>query len=80
MKKLIVIVGCAFSTTSFGQTPLIAHKNHSGSATTYEIDPSANFGMVAPEIQHIQIINDSTFVKSMVMGIRYTNVIQLNYG
>lgn len=68
MKKLILIVGCGISTSFFAQTPLIAHKSHSGSAVSYEIDPSANFGMVAPEIQHIQIINDSTYVKKFGFG------------
>jgi hypothetical protein len=68
MKKLILIVGCGISTSFFAQTPLIAHKSHSGSAVSYEIDPSANFGMVAPEIQHIQIINDSTYVKKYGFG------------
>lgn len=68
MKKLLLIVGCCISTSFFGQTPLIAHKSHSGSANTYEIDPSANFGMVAPEIRQIEIINDSTYVKKYGFG------------
>lgn len=68
MKKICLLFAASCSLTIFAQTPLIAHKSHSGNESTYEIDPSANFGMVAPEIQQIQIINDSTFVKKYGFG------------
>lgn len=68
MKKISLLFAASCSLTIFAQTPLIAHKSHSGNASTYEIDPSANFGMIAPEIQQIQIINDSTFVKKYGFG------------
>lgn len=68
MKKISLLFAASCSLTIFAQTPLIAHKSHSGNESSYEIDPSANFGMIAPEIQQIQIINDSTFVKKYGFG------------
>lgn len=68
MKKICLLIAASCSLTIFAQTPLIAHKSHSGNASTYEIDPSANFGMIAPEIHQIRIINDTTIVKDYGFG------------
>lgn len=68
MKKTCLLFAASCSLTLFAQTPLIAHKSHSGNETTFLIDPSANFGMIAPEIQQIRIINDSTIVKDYGLG------------
>jgi hypothetical protein len=68
MIKICLLITASCSLTIFAQTPLIAHKSHSGNESTYVIDPSANFGMVAPEIQQIRIINDTTIVKDYGFG------------
>ena len=68
MKKIFYLIVAAATFNAYSQTPLIAHKSHSGTAVTYFIDPSSNFGQVyiperAPEpIENFIPLNDSTVV------------------
>ena len=68
MKKIFYLVIATTAFNTYAQTHLIAHKSHSGSAVTYLIDPSGNFGEVnfpppppAP-IENFIPLNDSTVV------------------
>lgn len=69
MKKIVYLIIATTVFNAYSQTPLIAHKSHSGVAATYLIDPSSNFGQInyppppppAP-IENFIPLNDSTVV------------------
>lgn len=46
MKTLLLTCSLVVSVSSFCQTPLIAHKSHSGSKATFFVDPNTNFGQI----------------------------------
>jgi hypothetical protein len=47
---------------SNAQTAIIAHKSHSGTASSYFIDPNTNFGIPSSIVLKRDTINDSTVV------------------
>lgn len=71
MKYLLILLTALTAFSGVAQTPLIAHKSHSGAAATFFIDPNTNFGKVvefpepvAPEVYNsYEPLNDSTVVK-----------------
>lgn len=63
MKKQLYILFWLFGyPTIYGQTALISHKSHSGTAVNYAIDPSTNFGDPGPQKIYTEVLNDSTIV------------------
>lgn len=44
MKGINILVFAGFTLAATSQTPLIAHKSHSGSSISYFIEPLSNFG------------------------------------
>ncbi len=66
-----LIAFCSLAAISLNaQTALIAHKSHSGSGTTFFVDPNSNFGRkVMPELEEIDVeykyskINDSLVLR-----------------
>jgi hypothetical protein len=62
MKKAAIFIACSFVVGATAQTAIIAHKSHSGTATTF-LENTGNFGMVAPPTT-IQVtkLNDTTVV------------------
>ena|SRR6218665_2607038 len=80
MKTFILIFSLFIIVQLHAQTPLIAHKSHSGSAVSYFIDPNANFGEVQffPEnfrSHDYRSLNDSLILRETTNG--YT-VIQID--
>lgn len=75
--KIVFFISFTLSLgTIAAQTPLIAHKSHSGNAVNYFIDPNSNFGEIymPPEIYkealtenfvHWELLDDSTIVKQV---------------
>lgn len=54
---------CLFlSTKGFSQTAIIAHKSHSGNASSFFTDPSTNYGIPSSITLKRDTINDSTVV------------------
>ena len=70
MKTFILFLCCSFTFLTYSQTPLIAHKSHSGVAKTYFIDPNSNFGEIEifPEkVRHYyRSLNDSTVLRQTI--------------
>lgn len=72
MKLILTLAFAYFFTSGIAQTPLIAHKSHSGSSVDFFIDPSGNFGNIEmPENFQLQIpityknfkpLNDSVMI------------------
>ena len=48
MKHLLLIFTVLFSIVASAQTPIIAHKSHAGSKTSFLLSTSSNFGKIAP--------------------------------
>ncbi len=46
MKTLLLTCSLVASVHAFCQTPIIAHKSHSGSKATFFVDPNTNFGQI----------------------------------
>lgn len=78
MKNLFFLCSILCLTPVFAQTPLIAHKSHSGSAVNYFIDPSSNFGAIShpeprpivreyEEFDYFEALNDSVIVKHTIV-------------
>ncbi len=62
--KFFNILAFAFSVSfANAQTPLIAHKSHSGTAADFFIDPSSNFGIPSPRLVQVIRLNDSTSIE-----------------
>ncbi len=45
------------------QTAIIAHKSHSGIASTFVIDPSGNFGNPPPRLKQVVRLNDTVSIE-----------------
>jgi len=80
MKVLILFVSLSVFTQFQAQTPLIAHKSHSGNLSTYFVDPNSNFGEIQmfPENYKTRFytsLNDSLVLRQTSNG--YT-VIQID--
>ncbi len=68
----VIFAGAAFLAVT--QTPLIAHKSHSGSSISYFIDPMSNFGAIKLDLnephrqskpykaENFRSLNDSTII------------------
>ena len=76
--KFFNILAFAFSVSlANAQTPLIAHKSHSGNAASFFTDPSSNFGAIRIDIEKYQVepvintterftpLNDSTIIREV---------------
>lgn len=63
MKLFLICMLATVSVTAFSQTAIIAHKSHSGNASTFFTDPNTNFGEPGPTIYETIYINDSTYVR-----------------
>lgn len=63
MKGIIILAFTRFIAFAQAQTPLIAHKSHSGSSADFFIDPSANFGIPSRKLLQVVYVNDSTTVR-----------------
>lgn len=76
MKGIITLAFTHFITLGMAQTPLIAHKSHSGTTAAFFIDPSSNFGAIRIDMEnerpleplklntteHFIPLNDSTMI------------------
>ena len=62
------------------QTPLIAHKSHSGTAADFFIDPNSNFGEPGPQLVQIVRLNDSTYIQvfNEFSGMIYHDTVRKN--
>lgn len=63
MKPIFTGLCVSFLLSANAQTPLIAHKSHSGMASTFVIDPSGNFGIPPPRLVQVIRLNDTTSIK-----------------
>lgn len=63
MKLFLISILAAVSMNLFSQTAIIAHKSHSGNASSFFTDPNTNFGEPAPTLYQTIFINDSTYVR-----------------
>ena len=77
MKTILSIITFLAFISASAQTPIIAHKSHAGSAVSFFIDPSSNFGeiYIPPTIYqeaitenfvHWELLDDSTIVKQVM--------------
>jgi len=62
MKTLLSLL-VLFTTSVFGQTTIIAHKSHSGTAATFFAEPSSNFGEPPSRVVSIEKLNDTTVIQ-----------------
>lgn len=60
MKRTLLLLTWSLSSFSQAQTAIIAHKSHSGTASTFVIDPSGNFGDPPPRLKQVVRLNDTT--------------------
>lgn len=59
MKQLSLFLTLTLSSFLQAQTAIIAHKSHSGTASTFVIDPSGNFGEPPPRLKQVVRLNDT---------------------
>lgn len=74
MKLIIALTFASFIYLGNAQTPLIAHKSHAGSSTSYLIVSSSNFGLRRTDFdkqfeqskpvrsEHFKLLNDSVII------------------
>ncbi len=62
MKAQLILASVLFAGTTAAQTGLIAHKSHSGSATTYIAADPGNFGNPPPRVVKVVWLNDTTVI------------------
>lgn len=62
MNQFLLITILSFSWLSQAQTAIIAHKSHSGAASTFVIDPSSNFGEPPPRLSQVIRLNDTASI------------------
>ena len=84
MNKILAFIFSGFIIASNSQTPIIAHKSHSGTAVDFFIDPSSNFGDPGPQLLQVVRLNDSAYIEVYYAfsGIIYHDTIrksQLQY-
>jgi len=65
MKTTLTLLLALVSISGFSQTAIIAHKSHSGNASSFFTDPNTNFGEPGPTLYQTIYINDSTYVRYM---------------
>lgn len=63
MKHALLLLTLTLSSLLQAQTAIIAHKSHSGTASTFFIDPSGNFGNPPPRLKQVVRINDTTSIE-----------------
>ncbi len=84
MKIQLILAACFITATTVAQTGLIAHKSHSGTATTFELADPGNFGGPAIEpvlqknLKKVTWLNDTTIVFSGTYQVGYALVYQPN--
>ncbi|MNU63822.1 hypothetical protein D3C71_530800 [compost metagenome] len=80
MKQLLLFLTFALSSFLQAQTAIIAHKSHSGTASTFVIDPSGNFGEPAPRLKQVVRLNDTTSLEiySDFGGFSYYDTVYRN--
>lgn len=82
MKTLLLFL--TLSAGAYAQTPIISHKCHAGTATTYFIDPNSNFGAIMTneefqerkirrELEVNEVFIDTLQVNDSVRYINYRN-------
>lgn len=59
MNQILSGVFAVFVLSVSAQTPLIAHKSHSGTAISFFIEPSTNFGAIKIDLQPEPLINQT---------------------
>jgi hypothetical protein len=59
MNQILSSVFAVFVLSATAQTPLIAHKSHSGASISYFIDPFTNFGAIKIDLQPEPLINQT---------------------
>ncbi|MES2429365.1 MAG: hypothetical protein V4556_00430 [Bacteroidota bacterium] len=62
MKILVVLFAVCFSVNAFAQTERIAHRSHSGKATTYKITGKDNWGLPSYTKEKMQKTDSNTVV------------------
>jgi len=75
MKVLFLVLSLSVFAQFQAQTPLIAHKSHSGNLNSYFVDPNSNFGWVesmnkpfVKELYLYSTINDSLVLRQLNAG------------
>lgn len=63
MKNTFLFLTVTLSSFLQAQTAIIAHKSHSGTASTFVIDPSGNFGEPPPRLKQVVRLNDTTSIE-----------------
>lgn len=80
MKYAILLLTWSLSSFLQAQTAIIAHKSHSGTASTFVIDPSGNFGDPPPRLKQVVRLNDTTSLEiySDFGGFSYYDTVYRN--
>lgn len=77
MHRILTVIFAGSALLATAQTPLIAHKSHSGAAADFFIDPNTNFGDPGPQLIQIVRLNDSTYIEvyNSFSGMTYHDTI-----
>lgn len=80
MKTLLIVFVLFACLHTSAQTAIIAHKSHSGAATSFFTDPNSNFGEPGPQLIQIVRLNDSTYIEvyHSFSGMTYHDTIRKN--